>query len=111
MELVNCLYSIFARGERKADIASLEAAVPQRFVYSVKDKSRELLKRLSQGRTSLTTLILECGSKTEIIATFLSILEMCSMGSVQVLMDEEAGYTVEFIGGSTEEILEKIVEN
>ena len=46
-------------------------------------------------------------SRSEVVATFLSLLTMCSMGSVTI--DREDGeYTVRFTGGDTEAILESI---
>ena len=41
--------------------------------------------------------------------SFISVLELCSMGSVEI-SGEESDYTVTFIGGNVEEILERIVE-
>jgi len=109
VELVKALANMFARTSRLADVTTLQSAVPQKFTYSVKDKSRQIISRLSTGPVSLTELILSCESKTEIIAMFLSVLEMCSMGSVAVDIADN-GYVLSFKGGDTEEILERIAD-
>ncbi len=43
------------------------------------------------------------------VATFLSILELCSIGSLRIER-REAEYELSFIGGDVDEIMEKIVE-
>ena len=58
---------------------------------------------------SLNQLYRECGSRSEIVATFVSVLELCSIGSVHVERVEDT-YTITFIGGDVDEIMEKIVE-
>ena len=50
-----------------------------------------------------------CRSRSELVATFLSVLELCSMGSIALARDGEE-YTVSFVGGDVEEILERIEE-
>ena len=51
----------------------------------------------------------ECASRSEIVATFVSVLELCSIGSVHVERAEDS-YTISFVGGDVDEIMEKIVE-
>ena len=43
------------------------------------------------------------------VATFVSVLELCSLGSVRIEREGE-GYCLRFVGGDVDEILEKIVE-
>ena len=50
-----------------------------------------------------------CASRSEVVATFLSILELCSMGSIKLIRADD-DYTVEFSGGDLDEILERIEE-
>ena len=87
----------------------LSAAIPRRIVYSVRSKSREILERLQKGPTTLQELYESCQSTSEIVATFLSMLELCSMGSVHIDREED-GYRLHFVGGDTEALLEKIEE-
>jgi chromatin segregation and condensation protein Rec8/ScpA/Scc1 (kleisin family) len=57
----------------------------------------------------LEDLYRDCASRSEVVATFLSMLELCSMGGVHIDR-EEAGYRLSFVGGDVEQILEKIEE-
>ena len=77
----------------------------------MRDKSRELIERLkSDGDTKLTALYAACESRSEVIATFISILELCSMGSIRLTGREDGDYAVTFVGGDVDEILEQIIE-
>ena len=75
----------------------------------MRTKSRELITLLQTAPAKLNDLYAQCESRSEIVATFISILELCSMGSVEI-SGEESDYTVTFIGGNVEDILERIVE-
>ncbi len=82
--------------------------VPRPIVYSVQDKSRQLIEYLrGKGSSSLRTLYAMASSRSEVVATFLSLLTMCSMGSVTIDRDGD-DYAVRFTGGDTEAILENI---
>ena len=110
VDLLKALYHVFSRGGRPAEISeSIVSAMPKRIVFSVKEKSRQMLNRLRERPTTLEELYRTCRSRSEVVATFLSILELCSMGSIQVHPRDES-YLVEFVGGDTEAILEKIEE-
>ena len=110
VDLLRALYGIFSRGGKKPDGAESAAALlPRRIVYSVRDKSRQILLRLREGGASLDEFYAHCRSRSEIVATFVSVLELCSMGSVHIRRREEK-YFVEFAGGDMDEILEKIAE-
>ena len=108
VDLLKALRTMFLRGlPLPEEEESLSAAIPSRIVYSVRSKSRELLERLRLGPALLEELYARCATRSELVATFLSVLELCSMGSVHIER-EEAGYRLEYIGGETEELLEKI---
>ena len=64
---------------------------------------------MQAGDIRLEALYARCGSRSEIVATFISVLELCSIGSV-ILEGEEGNYTLKFAGGEIEDILERIVE-
>lgn len=83
-------------------------AIPRPIIYSVRDKGRQLLELLRrEGEMSLGKLYAMAGSRSELVATFLSLLEMCSAGSVLLSMDQE-DCIVHFAGGDTEELLESM---
>ena len=110
VDLLKALRSVFARGVKVPEEEnSFAAAIPQRIVYSVRSKSRQLLERLRLGPATLEELYRACASRSEVVAAFLSVLELCSMGSVRIDRQEN-GYLLSFTGGDVEEILEKIEE-
>ena len=108
VDLLKALYGIYSRGGKTPE-PDISQAVPKRIVYSVRDKSYQILLRLKEGGTTLQALYRDCRSRSEIVATFMSILELCSMGSIHI---SRAGddYALAFAGGDVDEIMEKIVE-
>ena len=94
---------------RKGVPVSEEAApvpVPRPIVYSVRDKGRQLIGILrARGRTSLRELYAMAVTRSELVATFLSLLTMCSQGNVTIDREGE-DYAVRFTGGDEEAILE-----
>ncbi len=110
VDLFKALYTVFSRGVKASEEEdSISRAIPKRIVYSIRDKSRQILDRLRTGSSTLGALYRDCASRSEVVATFMSILELCSMGSVHI---ERSGddYAVSFAGGNVDEILEKIVD-
>lgn len=109
VDLLKALSNMFSRGGRMAEPEELAQAVPKRIVYSVRDKSRQIIDLLRTGSVYLNELYSSCRSRSELVATFVSVLELCSMGSIHI--DRvDAGYSLSFTGGDVDEIIEKIVE-
>lgn len=108
-ELLRALYGIYSRGTKAPNVTGLRSAIPARIIFSVKDKSRELLERLRSGKMTLSGMYRSCRTRSELVATFMSVLELCSMGSI-CISNRNDDYLVEFIGGDIDEIIEKIVE-
>jgi segregation and condensation protein A len=107
-ELLNALANMLQKGVPVPEEESSIKAIPRPLVYSVRDKGRQLIDLLRQrGNTSLNALYAMARSRSELVATFLSLLEMCSMGSVTIDQEEQE-YVVRFTGGDTESILESI---
>ena len=110
VDLLKAIFSLYARGARTPEREdTITQAIPRRIVYSVRVKSRQLMERLRRGAASLDELYAACSSRSEVVATFVSILELCSLGSILVERREE-GFYARFTGGDVEEILEKIEE-
>lgn len=109
VDLLRALLSIYTRGVKTAESDPLSPVIPRRITYSVKDKSRQILEGLRRGPSRLLELYRACESRSELIATFLSVLELCSMGSVSLSRDGD-DYALSFIGGELDEILERIEE-
>jgi segregation and condensation protein A len=107
-ELLNALANMMQKGVPVPEEESSIKAIPRPLVYSVRDKGRQLIDILrQQGNTTLQALYAMARSRSELVATFLSLLEMCSMGSVTINQEEQE-YVVRFTGGDTEAILESI---
>ena len=88
--------------------------MPKRIVYSVRRKSRDLIDLLrAEGALSLGQLYARCESRSEIVATFLSVLELCSLGSL-LLSEQDGQYIASFAGSGDDdmtEILDTIAES
>lgn len=108
-DLLEALYAVFSRGVKASESEALAEAIPQRIIYSVRDKSRQILELLRGGSVSLRELYGACRTRSEIVAAFVSVLELCSMGSVAVT-EKDGDYDVRFVGGEIDDIIEKIVE-
>ena len=94
----------------KPEAERVRRIYPKRIVYNVRDKSREILLRLrSAGALPLTELYRLSRSRSEVVATFISVLELCSLGRTD-LEREDGRIMVRFTGGDIEEILEQIGE-
>lgn len=108
-DLLRALLSVFTRGGA-ASTDALQLAAPKRIIYSVRDKCRTLIDELRErGSMSLNALYGQCESRSEIVATFLSVLELCSLGHL-MLSEQNGEYVASFTGGTTDDILESIVE-
>lgn len=109
-DLVASLLLVFSRERTSVQPGILRTIAPKRIIRSVKQKSRDILIRLrEQGSADLMELLGECEDRSDMITAFLSVLELCSVGSVEV-EDTEEGYVITFVGGDVEKILESISE-
>lgn len=110
VDLLKALHGIYSRGGKVVEGEELAQAIPHRIVYPVRDKSRSILERLREGNITLAALYRECVSRSEVVAAFVSVLELCSMGSITINRSGEADYELCFVGGDVDEIIEKIIE-
>ena len=95
-ELIGALAQILLRGtgETPPQDDTLRRAAPRAIVYSVREKSAQVLSLLGdKGSVSLRELFSLCGSRSELVATFLSVLELCSDGAIRV-QGEKGTYDV-----------------
>ena len=109
-ELLSALSGMLSKGAVVPEEETSVPAIPRPILYSVRDKGRQLIEHLRKsGSTSLRSLYAMASSRSELVATFISLLEMCSVGSVSLEPSPEAGdFFVRFTGGDTEAILESI---
>ena len=107
-ELLAALAGMMNKGTAVSEGEATVRAIPRPILYSVRDKGRQLIDVLrSRGATRLEELYGMAETRSELVATFLSLLEMCAMGSVAI-RQEENEYIVRFTGGDTEAILENM---
>jgi len=113
-ELLKAMSNVLGRGKTEVDELGenpiRRRIVPKRIVYNVREKSREIIERLRRhGSTSLGVLYAESHSRSEVVATFVSILELASLGHVRMSRADD-DIMVEFMGGDTDDILKMISE-
>ena len=112
-ELLKSLMDVLLRAKNAPEEETQEPErrrriYPRRIVYNVREKSREILLRLrSAGKMSLNDFYRMSRSRSEVVATFISILELCSIGRTG-LQREGDQIMVRFTGGDIDEILEQI---
>lgn len=111
VDLFRALFSAFSRaGVRAPAPPEIRSLVPQRIVYGVREKCRELVTLLRDGRLATLRALLEASkSRSEVVATFISVLELCAAGSLR-LNGEGGEVTLAFTGGNADEIIEAIEE-
>lgn len=83
-ELLSALLAVFTRPDAPGGPEE-GILVPKRIVYNVRDKCAQLLALLkSGGARPLRALYSMSQSRSEVVATFLSVLELCSVGTLMV---------------------------
>lgn len=109
VELLRAVANICSRGRTGQDEDSggfKKRIVPRRIVYNVRDKSREILERFrSTDELRLSQLYSESESRSEIVAVFISVLELCSIGDVHIETDGD-DIVLSFAGRSVDSSLE-----
>lgn len=83
-ELLQALLSLFMRvGNSNTENENNEFFVPKRIIYGVQEKCIQLMELLDFGvRKPLDELYELSQSRSEIVATFISVLELCRKGSI-----------------------------
>ncbi|MDO5445590.1 MAG: segregation/condensation protein A [Eubacteriales bacterium] len=109
-DLLSAMLHVFsATGEKPMDVEAIRSAMPARIVYSVRNKSRQILEKLKLRPISVNELYQECASRSELVAVFIAVLELVSMGSVYVSVSRSGdGYDLTSAGGNIDEILDNI---
>jgi segregation and condensation protein A len=83
-------YRRIARAEESPPPAGRPFTYPKPIVYSVKDKAREILHTLSlEGSARMSILVKEAGSRTEVVAIFVAILELCRVGEIEFIESQD----------------------
>ena len=107
-ELLLALLSVISRGDLSRSTEKNGILVPKRIIYGVREKCVQLIALLQSGRVhTLQELYLMSKTRSEVIATFISVLELCSMGSLE-LNEHEGELTVALCGAVPAEIPELV---
>ena len=85
-ELFRALAALLLRsGAPQQEEPALMRAIPQPITYGIKEKSEEIVRLLSERRSMpLRELYALCRSRSELVAAFISVLELCSDGAIHV---------------------------
>lgn len=99
-DILDAILSVLSRDNNGDGItAPITIPVPERTVYPVSEKSDQILKSLrSTESMTLITLFSLCESRTELVATFLSVLELCRAGSICIEGDDPRKLVVRLSG-------------
>lgn len=98
-DLIRSIITLFTRSERRMPppIASFEGIVG-REPYPVQQKTEEIIKSLiKNGIMRIKSLFKGSKSRSEVVATFVSILELCRRRAINLAGDDE-NCTVTYIG-------------
>ena len=73
------------RGNVPRTLDTSNFAIPKRIIYSVSEKTNEIIASLKgSGPKYLELIFKESHSRTEVVATFLAVLELCKSGAVKL---------------------------
>jgi len=107
-ELLLALLSVISRGDLSRSGEKNGILVPKRIIFGVREKCLQLISLLQSGKVhTLQELYLMSRTRSEVIATFISVLELCSMGSLEI-KEYEGELTVALSGGIPAEIPELV---
>jgi len=107
-ELLLSLLSVLTRAGNSSEIERTGVTVPKRIIFGVREKCQQLVDLLRSGSThTLKELYLLSHSRSEVIATFISVLELCSSGSIEI-KDNDGELAVSLIGEIPETLTELI---
>lgn len=113
-ELLKALSAAVTRGRTPVDEGeggqTKKRIVPQRIAYSVHDKSMEILSifRTRDG-IPMAELYAESRSRSEVVAAFISVLELCSKGIAALELTDDV-LMVRFVGASIDGSLDLMDE-
>lgn len=93
-EMRAALLSILARETEKPGIPENFAA-PAKLVYPIGEKSEEIMQRVRKSRRmKITELFRGASGRSELVASFIAVLELCRSGSI-LLVEEDGEFIAE----------------
>ena len=96
--LCAALQAVCKREEARLPQPIRQGGIPQPILYSVTKKTVQLIGRLrSKGPATIGELIRTCSSRSEVVATFIAILELCRVGTIHV-DGEDQDFSISYTG-------------
>lgn len=90
VDLLQAFCQVMGREELSELNAAKPVMYPKRITYSVTDKASEILGRLkSHGTLQIKELISLAQSRSEMVAVFVAVLELCKSGNIYLIGYEE----------------------
>jgi len=84
LDLLEAMSRMFQRETDFPENFERPFVMPTAFTYSVTEKAQEIMARLKQmEQVSIGALFGEAGSRSEVVATFIAVLELCKIGSLR----------------------------
>ncbi len=90
-DLLRSMASILGRTQTEDPLDTQRLrAIPRPLVYGIKEKSEEILTLLQiRRKVALPELYALCGSRSELVATLLSLLELCHDGMMHLALQDK----------------------
>lgn len=108
VELLLSLASVLTKNAGAA-VSGREILMPRRIVYNVRDKSLQLVELLKRGNRTLREIFEMSRSRSEMVAAFISVLELCASGNI-FIFQENGELTAGLCGDGTADILNAVSE-
>ena len=111
-DLLEAVLRVIGRENIKIDSINPRRPVfPGRIIYPISEKTTEILEKLRRkGNISVNALFYESRSRAELVAALIAILELCKLGSI-FLMGEEDNMTISFRTDRVENLPELTAES
>lgn len=94
-DLIKAIMSVLSKTERYTDEEKQEFIMPVKQVYPVSDKSDDIIKNLkNEKRMSVQSILLSSKTKSELVAAFVALLELCKSGDI-ILKEADGDISVE----------------
>ena len=89
-DIFDSVIRAMTRGNLPQTLDTSNFAIPKRIIYPVSEKTNEIIAQLKSGGPKyLKRIFSESYSRTEVVATFLAVLELCKSGVVILEGDGE----------------------
>ena len=86
VDLLESLCRIIGRDLEIPHVEGQRFVMPTPITYSVTEKASEIVARLKLvGEMTMRALFVEAQSRSEVVATFVAVLELCKLGSIEFL--------------------------